>query len=359
MITHQNEKRPNGRSTKKIIFSWLNLLLGFALILWGIWYIAQEITYAQIVAALAVANFPLMFLALLLVVTTQAAKAWRWQLLFYPKETGLTLKASFWAVMLGQFVNTVISFLRLGELARVYALYQQTRISKIRALGTLVLEKTLELITLVLTVVLLLIFVIVPDFVSKQGLTIGLAAGTAFFLLYLLAYQTQWVIGLLSRLLRLLPEAVAARLLGWSVSGLEGLAALRSKQALVQVFSASIFIGLLSIVTPWLLFPALGLPYGPVEAALIHVGSTLASALPVPTPARLGVFEAAVMFMLNQFGLDNTALAFSYAILFHFLIVLPQVVFGAIAASRTNWHWRASHPTETPLPPSPHSNSVP
>lgn len=359
MITHQDKKQPNGRSTKKLIFSWLNLFLGVALIIWGTWYIAQEITFAQIVEALAVANFPLIVLALLVVVSTQAAKAWRWQLLFYPKEAGLTLNASFWAVMLGQFVNTVISFLRLGELARVYALYQQTSISKIRALGTLVLEKTLELITLVLTVVVLLIFVIVPDFVSEQGLTIGLAAGTAFFLLYLLAYQTQWVIRVLSYLLRLLPPALAKRLLHWSVSGLEGLAALRSKQALAQVFSTSLLIGLLSIVTPWLLFPALGLPFGLVEAALIHVGTTLASALPVPTPARLGVFEAAVMFMLSQFGLDNPALAFSYAILFHLLIVLPQVLFGAIAASRTNWRWRSALPANTPLPPSSPSNSVP
>lgn len=356
MITSKRNEQPSGRSASRKIFSWLNALVGIALISWGLWYIAREITFAQIAAAMSLANIPLILLALLVILSTQAAKAWRWQLLFHPQEEKLTFSAVFWAVMLGQFVNTAVSFLRLGELARVYALYQQTNISKIRALGTLVLEKTLELITLVVTLAVLIPFVIVPVFMTERGFTIGIAAAVAFFLLYLLAYQTEWVIRALRRLLRLLPPALAARLLRWAVSGLEGLAALRSKRTLAQALGTSLLIGLLSVITPWLLFLALGLPYGLVEATLIHVVTTLAGAIPVPTPAKLGVFEAAVMFMLSQFGLDNTALAFSYAIIFHLLIVLPQVVFGAIAASRTNWQWRAQQlPPEAPLTQSTHS----
>ncbi|MCB8966622.1 MAG: flippase-like domain-containing protein [Ardenticatenaceae bacterium] len=356
MIAENKQERPSSRSTSRKLFSWLNVLLGIILVGWGLWYIAREITFSEIAKAMSVANIPLILLAFLVVLFTQAIKAWRWQLLFFPKESNLTFSAAFWAVMLGQFVNTAVSFLRLGELARIYALYQQTKISKIRSLGTLVLEKTLELITLVVTLAVLIPFVVVPDFMTERGITVGIAAAIAFCALYLLAYQTQFVIRILRRLLQILPPTLSERLLRWAVSGLEGLAALRSKRVLVEVVGISLLIGLVSVVTPWILFPALGLPYGIIDAVLIHIVTTLASAIPVPTPAKLGVFEAAVVFMLNQFGLDNSALAFSYAILFHVIIILPQILFGAVAASRTNWRWRATTlPPETTLQQSPHS----
>ncbi|MEZ4645581.1 MAG: lysylphosphatidylglycerol synthase transmembrane domain-containing protein [Chloroflexota bacterium] len=164
MIAENKQERPSSRSTSRKLFSWLNVLLGIILVGWGLWYIAREITFSEIAKAMSVANIPLILLAFLVVLFTQAIKAWRWQLLFFPKESNLTFSAAFWAVMLGQFVNTAVSFLRLGELARIYALYQQTKISKIRSLGTLVLEKTLELITLVVTLAVLIPFVVVPRF---------------------------------------------------------------------------------------------------------------------------------------------------------------------------------------------------
>ncbi|MEZ4645580.1 MAG: hypothetical protein R3E31_23080 [Chloroflexota bacterium] len=84
---------------------------------------------------------------------------------------------------------------------------------------------------------------------------------------------------------------MSERLLRWAVSGLEGLAALRSKRVLVEVVGISLLIGLVSVVTPWILFPALGLPYGIIDAVLIHIVTTLASAIPVPIPAKLGFFK--------------------------------------------------------------------
>ncbi|MCA9971989.1 MAG: flippase-like domain-containing protein [Anaerolineales bacterium] len=353
MIAEEHRQRPSPPpSGKRRLFSWLNALLGIALLAWGLWYLAREITFADIGRALAGARLAPILLALLIMTLTQAAKAWRWQQLFHPREPRMTLAGAFWAVMLGQFVNTAVSFLRLGELARVFALHQQTGISRMRALGTLVLEKTLELITLALTILLLLPFVVVPDFMANRGAGLGLVALLGGAALYLLAYQTDLVIRLVAWPLRRLPAALADRLLRWSVAGLQGLSALRSPRALLWLLCSSAVIGLLSLLTPLLLFPALGLPFGLVEAALVHVVTTIASALPVPTPARLGVFEAAVMFMLGQLGLADEALALSYAILFHVVVLLPIILFGATAAARTRWRWRATAAT-WPDAPSP------
>lgn len=334
------------------IFSWLNLLVGLALLVWGSWYVIQQITLAEIGRALSQANPLYIGLALLIFMLTLLTKAGRWQWQFTAVRQRPPFAAAFWATMLGQLVNTAVSFMRLGEIARVYALHQQTGISKMESLGTLVVEKTLDLIFLMLTVLILLPFVVVPDFIAQQGVSLGLAALLAFALLYLVAYKIDWVKRATAVLLRPLPPNLSQRLLRFAHSGLDGLAAMRSKRALFTVLTFSAAIATLSVLMPLALFPAFGLPFGLVEAILINAVVTAAAVIPVPTPAKIGVFEFAVVFMLSQFGYEDEATAFSYAIVFHLLILAPQIIFGATAAWRTNWRWRgALHRQPVPAQP--------
>ena len=49
--------------------------------------------------------------------------------------------------------------------------------------------------------------------------------------------------------------------------------------------------------------------------------------------------------MLLQLGLsDETAIA-GYAILFYLVAILPPILFGIVAASRSRWRWSAAVPT--------------
>ncbi len=92
---------------------------------------------------------------------------------------------------------------------------------------------------------------------------------------------------------------------------------------------------------PYALFPALSLRLTLLDAALIHVVVSIAIT-PPSTPAKVGVFNAAVALMLLQLGLtDDTAVA-SYAILFYLVVIVPQIALGLIAASRSQWRWAAA-----------------
>ncbi|MBK8986043.1 MAG: flippase-like domain-containing protein [Chloroflexi bacterium] len=342
MIAKEQERvsgPPQPNPAKKLL-SWLNAAVGLALLVWGVWYVLRQITLAEIGRALAQAEPVFIGLALLVFLLTLLAKAWRWQLQFAPPSPRPTFGAAFWALILGQFVNTAVSFMRLGDLARVYALHQQSGISKMAGLGTLVLEKTLDLIMLLLTVVAILPFVIVPDFITQQGLVLGVAALLAFAVLYLIAYQSEWVIRVAEGVLRPFPPTMQRRLRQFITSGLTGLAAMRSAKTLLGLLARSILIVVLSVLMPYALFPAFHLPFGLTEAVLLNLGVTVAAALPVPTPAKIGVFEFAVVFMLRQFGYTNEAVAISYAVVFHLLIITPQLLLGAIAAWRTDWRLR-------------------
>lgn len=329
--------------------------MGLGLLGWGVWYVVTQITLVEIGRALALANPIYIALALVVFILTLLAKAWRWQLQFSPPPARPGFGHVFWALMLGQFVNTAVSFMRLGDLARVYALYQQTGISKMASLGTLVLEKTLDLIMLALTLVALLPFVVVPDFIKEQGLTAGLAALLAFVFLYVVAYRADWVLRVAEAVIRPLPARINRRLLQFTASGLSGLASMRSKKVLLGLLARSLLIAALSVLMPYTLFPAFALPFGLAEAVVINLGVSIAAAMPAPLPAKIGVFEFAVVFLMKQFGYTDEATALSYALVFHLIILAPQVALGIIAAWRTDWRWSATDvaPAQAPQAPAP------
>ena len=68
----------------------------------------------------------------------------RWRLLFFPDHRERRLAPLFRAVVVGQMLNIVVP-LRLGEVARMYLVAEDERLSKARVLATLAVEKALDL----------------------------------------------------------------------------------------------------------------------------------------------------------------------------------------------------------------------
>jgi uncharacterized protein (TIRG00374 family) len=320
------------------IWRWLNIIATFVLIGWGVWYLVREVTLAEIGTALLQANISYILGAIAAFLLTVLIKAWRWQLLYYPPEQAPPFTPLFWAMMTGQFVNVTVPFLRLGEIARIYSLSQQTGIGKMRSLGTLVIEKTLDLATLLLTISLLLPLVALSDFVVANEVMLGVVTAVLALFLYLLAYRTDWFVQLLQRLCRYLPGAWGQRVSRLIISGLDGLTALRNQRVVLLLVGSSLLVGFLSVVTPWLLLVAFGLPLGLVAAALLHVGATVAS-VPATTPAKIGVVQFVVIFILSRFNVDNEAVIWSFALVYHLVTILPQILLGLVAAWRTSWKW--------------------
>ena len=323
---------------------WGRILVGILLGALGLWYVTRDAGVSEIRTALAEANPLYILLGLLVIVVTMLAKAWRWQHLYHPRAEAPPFPELFWALSLGQLVNAAVPFVRLGELARVYDLGQHTNSSKARALGTLVVEKVLDMLLLALTLFLLLPLLVIPTFVTDSGLVLALMAALAFFLLFLVAYQTDLVLRLARSVLRYFPGPLRRRLSPVMVSGLEGLSALRNPLATLRLLADSGLIVLLSILTPLVLFPALNLPLNAAAAATIHVGLTVGT-LPPSTPAKVGIFEFLVVFLLTRFfAVEEDAIALAYALVFHLVVVLPQLLLGGIALARDRGRGRSERP---------------
>ncbi|HSH04965.1 MAG TPA: lysylphosphatidylglycerol synthase transmembrane domain-containing protein [Anaerolineae bacterium] len=309
----------------------IRLSLGLLLSGLTLWFITRNLDLQTLLTSLAQARWFPITLGLVVILLTTIAKSWRWQLMFYPPTTKTPSPRAFFAALtLGQFVNLVVPFLRLGEITRLYALHPPQ--SKPRTLSTLVIEKTLDIAILGLTVLLVLPFVILPDIINNQRIaTITILALVLLTTLYILAYQTTLIAKLINHLASYLPHAIAHRLQHLANAGLAGLTPLRHHGLSLTIVILSAIIGLLSILTPLVLFPAFNLPFGWTEAALIHLAVTVGS-VPPSTPGKIGVFEWFTVITLQSFApLDNSLLV-SYALVFHLVVIIPQLIFGFWAA---------------------------
>lgn len=338
-LIRENATRTAGETWRQYL-PWLNLALAVLLVVAGLWYLSGRISLADLGESLAGASMGYVVLAVAIMLLTILLKAWRWQVMFPSERPPIRFSTSFWATALGQYVNLIIPFLRLGEVARLYALNQESGASAGRTLGTLVVEKTLELIFFGLTIVLVLPFVILPDFVGQPGPLLLILPLIILAALYLLAFQTEWVIRFWRRVISPFPARLQGWLLKLAVTGLEGLAALRDRRLSLLLLLLSLIIASLSVALPYILFPALHLPLTILDAALIHIVVSIAIA-PPSTPVKIGVFNGAAALMLWQFGIsDETAIA-GYAILLYLVVVIPQIILGIAAASRSKWRWRS------------------
>lgn len=316
---------------------WRRLLLGLLLGGIGLWLVTRGVTPAGIVQALRQTQPLYIVLALLNIFLTTLAKSWRWQLLFYPDQTSTPLKPTFWSLTLGQMLNTILP-VRMGDLARVYALDYQTKIGKARALGTLVVEKMLELVVLTITLFLLLPLVVMPQFAGDSRLALVAISGGVFFGLYLLAYQTGRVGQLLNWAGKRLPGWLSGRVIPLLLAGLNGLSALRKRRITALLIALSLGIGFLHFFTPLLLFAAFNIPFGLSQAAVLHLVLAVGSSPPATPPVNVGLFEFLVVYTLSYLGLTQHDLTLTYAVVFHLVILLPQVMLGSLAIVRLNTH---------------------
>ena len=322
------------------LWPWLNVGLTAGLLIGGIWFLSRTIALADIRQALLVANGRYILLALGASALSGVLKAWRWRILLVPNsEEHIPFTAVFWAIWLGQFVNTIMPFLRVGEFGRVYALNKQTGFGKMQALSTVIVEKSLDLVLLGLMILILIPLAILPESVIQPGFILGGAALILLLGLGIVAYQTAVVIRLTRWIMSKFPPTVQKRSFPWLISGLEGLASLRSRDTVRHLIIFSIMIALIAITIPWLLFRAFAIDLGIVAALFVNAGITLISTPPT-TPGELGIFEGAVFFMLEQLSFTNQAVIISYAVIYHLVILLPKIICGSIAVSRTKWTWQ-------------------
>src|SRR5688500_12782231 len=198
---------------------WRPLAIGLLVSAVCIWLLLRTIDPAGVGEALGRADGGWLGLALALISISILIRCWRWQLLFLPHN-----RVSFWGAfaptMIGYMLNTVLPG-RVGELARAALVSRTVRVGTARALGTILVEKIIDVLVLLLLLGGLTPCLPLPAEVSAAGITAAVLFGSlavVFFTLTRLREQVvRWAerrLDHLPLLRRLRPSGVADMVLG-------------------------------------------------------------------------------------------------------------------------------------------------
>jgi len=303
------------------------IVVGAGLGTLALWLAFREIDWPTLGTALRNIHYTLAALALLSVLTVLLMSTARWRLLFYPDHQGLPWRGLFNGIVLAQMLNIIIPA-RLGDVARAYALPVSERISKVRILATVVIEKTIDLGVVGLSVFLLLLTVSLPPWLRNSGKALLVTILVAVCVVVILGFRGSLLLAWVERQLQRFPGAWGVRFTGYTRSMLDGFSSVRYPRISFYVWGLSFLMMVVAATTNYILFIALDLRLPPIAALFLLVVLQIGIA-PPSLPGKIGVFHYLVVLGLSVYSVDKSV-ALSYAIVLYVVALLPKIVIGAV-----------------------------
>jgi glycosyltransferase 2 family protein len=324
-------------SKPRIFPSLARLLLGTAISLVSLALALRGVHLDNSLRALLQANVPLLLLAVVTVALSTLAKAVRWRLLFTPRTSRPPLTTILESLLIGQLLNIALP-LRAGDVVRAYSLGQWAGESKSYALGTIAVEKMLDIWMMALLALGLVPFVAFPDWFRNSELALVLLALLFLAATIFLLRMRERALGLLDKLLSVAPARLRPRFLQSADLALESLNALHRWDVLISMWLWSIAVWSIAALTNFVAFRAMGLDLPFTAALFLLVILQAGIALP-SSPGKIGVFQYLCILALSVYGL-NSDLAFTYSWVLYFVVFVPISISGAFVFWWRNVQWR-------------------
>lgn len=263
------------------------------------------------------------------VVAYLLARAFRWRLLLGPQ---VSLARSFWVTNIGYLVSNVLPF-RLGDPARAVVIGRGGEVSIAAALSTVVVERVLDMLTVVALLGIVVPFVAGSGEALSAGIGAGATAVAAAAVLLLMAFRPQWGRRTVRWALARIPRLNAER---WArlFDGLfEGLAPLRSGRRGLALLLWSAITWAFVLLIYWALLRAfIARPPGlaaPFLVCILGLGMAIPS-----SPSAVGVFHAIARYGLTiPFGVP-TEEAVTAAFAIHAFQYIMVAILGFIGLAQ-------------------------
>ncbi|MCL4466626.1 MAG: flippase-like domain-containing protein [Chloroflexi bacterium] len=306
------------------------LWLGIGLSLVCLCLVVRGIDPDEVRTALSGVNYFWLFPSAAAGVVSVWFKALRWRLLFLPR-TGLRTGKLFSITMIGYVINSVLPA-RLGDPARAVLVGEMGGAPTAQALATVVIERLLDVLTLLVFLVALMPFIGMPDWLWRSAFVVGLAAVGGFVGLLLIGRRRDRLVPALTRLLRPLPvlgSGAIAKQLDHLLSGMDAFGS-PGNSAMIAFYCLVIWV--LSVSQNYFVQLGFALPVPATAAVLVCIVNVLGMLIP-SSPGYIGVFHYLTVLTLGLFAVDPSV-ALSYAIVLHLTIFVPLVAAGLLALWR-------------------------
>ena len=309
--------------------AFLRVGIGLAISIFSIWFVLREVDLGAAWAIIQTANPAWLLLGLLCLSADVLLRAVRWQRLILPIQRVRFLPILGY-LLVGYLANNVLPA-RLGELVRSHYLGDRERISRASTLGTVVVERIVDIAVLV-AIAALAILVLNVRGVVASAILVALAVTGLLVVALAIGIAAHRLPGAarMAGLLERWPSAAgAARKLR------DGLAVAGRPRTLGEALVLSVAAWGSTVVAFAAIGQAIGLHLLIGEASLLAAGVALATAIP-SGPGYLGTYELAAVKIAEALGRSSEQ-AFALALLAHATVLVLTSVTGAGAFLRLGW----------------------
>ena len=278
--------------------------------------------------SLVAVHYSYLFISLIFIFLFTFFRALRWKFILDPLKK-ISTRNLFEVVMIGNLANNILPA-RIGEVVRAVVLGKTEGISKIASLATIVMERILDVITLV--IILIIASRYLPLGGSKNNIIIIAATASVCFLslfLILLKYRQEWLFKTSKKFLEPISPKIALHAQKSLHNFLEGLQVLKQGKHLIAISFLSGIIGL--VLGAIYYFVAIGFDIKLSLPGLLFLLSVICLGIMIPSsPGFIGTFHYFCIQALFLLGVKDKNLALSYAIVVHLIQYIPESLLGLL-----------------------------
>lgn len=279
--------------------------------------------FSALIFHLSSVNIWGVIISILLLIISCFIRALRWQL-FIRYFDFVPFNQVFSATMIGYFGNGVLAF-RLGEVLKSYSISQNTNIATMQAFGTVIIERTLD----VISVIIIFIF-IVPwfpfhdQYIKYSAIAvIGISLVSIFFLYFIIRHN-----GIeYSKELGIFDSQYGRKIFVLLERLFDGLSILHRMKNTNSIILLSMILWSIYYIQTIILVNACGITLNIIEVGILLVVGSIIIGLPA-LPGSIGTYDAGIKYSLIViFNIANDS-ALNYAIVSHAVSYFPLTIIG-------------------------------
>jgi len=293
---------------KNKFYNSIRIIIALIISFFCISYALRDFNYTLFINSLVNANYVYMVSSILLLIFIIFLRSIRWRFLFVEE---ININDLYKSQLVGYMGNNILP-LRLGELLKAYYLEKKSKISKYEVLGTVVLERVLDLVGLILLFFILINFSLF-DLVDSSYIKIFYFI--LFFTLILILVSLK-----LSEKKDYKSKNKFPLILNDIIRGFSSIDRLNF---LLSILS-SILIWISYAVVVFLVQESMYLDLNFIQCILILFLSSIGLMVP-SMPGNIGTFEGAVVYTLLLFGIEDN---FGFAFILHAVSFIPYTLLG-------------------------------
>jgi uncharacterized protein (TIRG00374 family) len=292
----------------------------------------REVDFGQMWDSLKNANYWYLLPATLIILFSHFLRAFRWRYLLDPVQRAHT-PSLFSALIIGYGANMVIPA-HLGEFLRAYVLSQKQKIPMGSVFATIVMERIIDVFSLLVIMFLAVLIHPFPEWVVKSGYIMLAAALGLFVFLILFKRFPKRAETLLHILLKPVPDRIGSGIEKSTHRFFSGILPLKQWSDYVIVALLSVCIWICYGFVFYMCFQAFDFieAYNfPWYAALILLVITTISVVVPSSPGYVGPYHYLCQVSLGMFAVPESS-ALSYATVVHGVNFLPVLALALLFA---------------------------